>query len=153
MIEHGGLRLHHVGYVVPDIPSGAAGFVHSLGARWDGRVYDDPIQNVRVAFVVIRPGEAMVELVEPAENRSPVRHFLQTKGGGLHHLCYEVADIDQTMTEMRSLGSRIARRPRPAVAFEGRRIAWMLTPENLLVELLERKAEDSNNEPGKRLGA
>jgi hypothetical protein len=45
------------------------------------------------------------------------------------------------MAGMKSRGALIARRPKPAVAFEGRRIAWMLTAEKMLVELLERQAQ------------
>ncbi len=78
-----------------------------------------------------------MELVEPAGEQSPVRASLE-KGGGLHHLCYEVENCDQVISAMRQRGAMIVRRPQPAVAFEGRRIAWMLTSEKLLVELLER---------------
>ncbi len=50
---------------------------------------------------------------------------------------YEVEDLERGMAEMKTRGAIIARRPKPAVAFQGRRIAWMLTAEKLLVELLE----------------
>ena len=63
--------------------------------------------------------------------------FLWEKGTGLHHVCYEVEDLERGMAEMKTRGAIIARRPKPAVAFQGRRIAWMLTAEKLLVELLE----------------
>jgi len=131
------LNLHHIGFVVPDIAAGVSGFVRSLGASWDGRIYEDPNQAVRVTFLATRPGDAQIELVEPAGEHSPVLRFLREKGGGMHHICYEVADLDRQMAEMKSRGALIARRAKPAVAFQGRRIAWMLTSEKLLVELLE----------------
>jgi methylmalonyl-CoA/ethylmalonyl-CoA epimerase len=118
------------------------GFVRSLAASWDGRIYEDPLQKVKVAFLAARPGDTPIELVEPAADDSPVMRFLREKGGGLHHVCYEVPNLEEQMAEMKSRGSSIARRPRPAVAFNGRRIAWMLTAEKLLVELLERPGED-----------
>ena len=59
------------------------------------------------------------------------------KGGGLHHLCYEVEDCEKALAAMRQRSAMIVRRPQPAVAFAGRRIAWMLTAEKLLIELLE----------------
>jgi methylmalonyl-CoA/ethylmalonyl-CoA epimerase len=133
-----GLTLHHVGFVVPDITAAMAGFANSLAAAWDGRIYDDPQQKVKVAFLVTHPAQAQIELVEPAADESPVLRFLREKGGGLHHVCYEVEDLETNMAAMRSRGSVIAKRPKPAVAFNGRRIAWMLTPEKLLIELLER---------------
>jgi methylmalonyl-CoA/ethylmalonyl-CoA epimerase len=129
--------LHHLGFVVTDIGAGMEGFVRSLGASWNGLVYEDPHQRVKVAFLAARAGDPLIELVEPAAEDSPVRRFLAEKGGGLHHVCYEVEDLEGAMAEMKSRGALITRRPKPAVAFDGRRIAWMLTAEKLLVELLE----------------
>ncbi len=77
-----------------------------------------------------------MELVEPAGEQSPVRAFLEN-GGGLHHICYEVADCEKALAAMRQRGAMIVRRTKPAVAFGGRGIAWLLTAEKLLVELLE----------------
>ncbi len=77
-----------------------------------------------------------MELVEPASEKSPVRAFLE-KGGGLHHLCYEVQDCEESLRHLRNCGAMIVSRAKPAVAFEGRRIAWALTAEKLLIELLE----------------
>jgi len=131
-------RFHHVGFVVPDIARGMEGFVRSLAAAWDGRVFEDPLQKVRVAFLAARPGDPLIELVEPVGEDSPVRRFLTDRGGGLHHVCYEVADLEEQMNDLKARGSTIVRRPRPAVAFGGRRIAWVVTPEKLVVELLER---------------
>ena len=79
----------------------------------------------------------MIELVEPAGEDSPVFRFLSERGGGLHHLCYTVGNLDDEIARMKRAGSMAVRRPKPAVAFGGRKIAWMLTPERLLVELLE----------------
>ena len=134
------LKFHHVGYVVGSIAGTVEGFIRSLGAQWDGCVYEDPNQRVKVTFLVTRPGDPQIELVEPAAEDSPVLAFLREKGGGLHHVCYEVENLEQSMGEFKLRGALIARRPKPAVAFQGRRIAWVLTAEKLLVELLEIEA-------------
>ena len=52
----------------------------------------------------------------------------------LHHVCYEVADLEQELADFRPRGAVIAKRPKPVVAFAGRRIAWLITVEKLLVE-------------------
>jgi methylmalonyl-CoA/ethylmalonyl-CoA epimerase len=135
------LNFHHVGYVVENIGATVEGFRRSLGAQWDGCVYEDPHQKVKVTFLTTRPGDPQIELVEPAGDDSPVLRFLREKGSGLHHVCYEVEDLERSMAEMKTRGAMIARRPKPAVAFGGRRIAWMLTAEKLLVELLEREPQ------------
>jgi methylmalonyl-CoA/ethylmalonyl-CoA epimerase len=133
------LNFHHVGYVVANIAATVEGFKRSLDAQWDGCVYEDPHQKVKVTFLTTRRGDPQIELVEPAGEDSPVLRFLREKGSGLHHVCYEVEDLERSMAEMRTRGAMIARRPKPAVAFQGRQIAWMLTAEKLLVELLERQ--------------
>lgn len=130
--------LHHVGYVVADIAASIENFARSVGATWDGAISEDPNQRVKVAFLTGRVQDAQIELVEPVGAGSPVREFLQ-KGGGLHHVCYEVGDLEAELSSFRNRGALIAKRPKPAIAFEGRRIAWVLTAEKLLVELLERK--------------
>jgi methylmalonyl-CoA/ethylmalonyl-CoA epimerase len=55
----------------------------------------------------------------------------------MHHLCYEVADLEESVRVMRANGSLLVRPPKPAVAFADRRIAWVLTAEGLLIEYLE----------------
>ena len=135
------MRLHHLGFVVADIAAAMPGFVRSMAATWDEQIFVDPHQKVKVAFLTTRPGDPQIELVEPNAGDSPVLRFLQEKGGGLHHACYEVEDLERGLTDFRSRGSIIVKRPKPAVAFNGRRIAWLLTPEKFLVELLEERAK------------
>ena len=136
------LRLHHWGFVVGDIQAGASGFVTSLGAVWDGVVYEDPQQSVKVTFLTTGDSRPSMELVEPMSEDSPVSRFLQTCGGGLHHVCYEIEDIEAVLANLRARGALITKQPLPAVAFAGRRIAWVITPEKLLVELLEKSARN-----------
>jgi methylmalonyl-CoA/ethylmalonyl-CoA epimerase len=130
-------RLHHIGFVVASISASATGFLRSLGANWDGQVFVDTNQKVKVTFLTLLPGDPQLELVEPNAEDAPVNRFLSEKGPGLHHLCYEVDDLEEALAEMRSNGALLAKPPKPAVAFGGRRIAWMITAEKLLVEMLE----------------
>jgi methylmalonyl-CoA/ethylmalonyl-CoA epimerase len=126
-----------VGFVVAAIQESIQGFVRSLAAQWDEKIFHDPLQKVRVTFLQTQnPSDAQVELIEPAAEDSPILSFLQ-KGGGLHHLCYEVTNLDSELDEMRSRGLVVVRKPLPAVAFENRRIAWLSTKQKLLLEFLE----------------
>jgi methylmalonyl-CoA/ethylmalonyl-CoA epimerase len=130
-------RLHHIGMVVDSIERTALSVARSLGATWDGKTFSDPLQVVRVTFLSGRsPQDPMIELVEPDGERSPVINFLK-RGGGLHHLCYEVKTLEAQLEFIRSIGGLIVKPPLPAVAFGGRRIAWVFTKDSLLVEYLE----------------
>jgi methylmalonyl-CoA/ethylmalonyl-CoA epimerase len=129
--------LHHVGYVVKSIEEQAAGFVKSLGATWDQQIIHDPLQGAKVTFLrTPGTGDAQIELVEPAGDNSPVSRFLE-KGGGLHHLCYEVTDLGEHLKLIRAAGCVVVRAPMPAAAFQQRLIAWAWTREKLLLEFLE----------------
>jgi len=130
--------LHHLGFVVASISKVAEEFATSMGLRWDGKIIHDPLQRVRVSFFL--PADTrnpVFELVEPASEGSPVTHFLK-KGGGLHHVCYEINDLESGLQKARSTGLAIVAAPTPAVAFDGRRIAWVCSRSRLLMELLER---------------
>jgi len=134
----GRLGLHHVGFVVSSIRESGESFALALGARWDGNIIFDPIQKVQVSFFQARNAtDPMLELVEPGGPESPVSRFLE-RGGGLHHLCYEVGDLESHLLFCKSVGTVIIRPPVPAVAFGGRRIAWAVTKKRLLMEFLER---------------
>lgn len=133
----GPVKLHHVGFVVPSIKDSGHSFALALGAAWDEKIVFDPIQKVRVSFFQgHNPGDPQIELVEPGGPESPVSRFL-TRGGGLHHVCYEVQDLDEHLRFCKSVGTVIVRPPVPAVAFGGRRIAWGVTRKKLLIEFLE----------------
>ena len=130
--------LHHVGFVVSSIQEEIDGFTASVGATWNGEIFEDPLQQVRVTFLEpASPGEAAIELVEPTVDNSPVSRFL-ARGGGLHHLCYEVDNLEEELKQARSRGGLIVKQPLPAVAFKGRRIAWVVTRHRLVIEYLER---------------
>jgi methylmalonyl-CoA/ethylmalonyl-CoA epimerase len=130
--------LHHLGFVVPSISAAGDQFAAIMSAEWNGQIIHDPIQRVRVAFFTPHDERNPVfELVEPAAEASPVRKFLN-KGGGLHHVCYELDDLETGLQEARRAGFAIVARPAPAVAFAGRRIAWVVSTSRLLIEFLER---------------
>jgi methylmalonyl-CoA/ethylmalonyl-CoA epimerase len=145
MPSDGGITLHHVGHVVASIEDSIERYRIALGALSVSEVFEDPIQRARVAFLGLpTPGLrhlVQFELVEPAAPDSPVARFLE-KGGGLHHLCYEVDDLEAQIRWMKSQRALLIRSPKPAVAFAGRRIAWMRTADALLIEYLERQLPD-----------
>lgn len=134
-----GRTLHDVGLVVKDIAKCIERFSRALGGRWDGRIILDPIQSVRVAFIQISSEPSLfVELVEPAGTSSPVDAFVR-KGTALHHVCFQVEDLESSLQSIEMEGGVLVKRSQPASAFDGRRIAWIYTPARLLVELLEKQ--------------
>ncbi len=128
--------LHHIGFAFQSISRVLDGFGASMSAHSNGEIIHDPLQNVRVTFLKSSSSEPLLELVEPAGPGSPVSKFVE-QGGGLHHLCYEVGVLEEQLAFARLQGGVVVKRPLPAVAFGGRRIAWVLTKYGLLLEYLE----------------
>ena len=130
--------LHHVVFVVSSIQTSVQGFADMLQSNWDTHVFHDPNQGVRVTFLQShKAGDPLWELIEPADEKSPVQSFA-AKGGGLHHVCFVVQNLGEALEQARTRGAIVTRPPMPAVAFGGRRIAWVYTKTRLLIEYLER---------------
>jgi methylmalonyl-CoA/ethylmalonyl-CoA epimerase len=77
-----------------------------------------------------------IELVAPLGDDSPVNRLL-SKGGGAYHTCYAVDDIEQAIAQARTNGCLLVSGPSPAVAYGGKRIAWLYTPTRQLFEVVE----------------
>src|ERR1700680_795484 len=130
---------HHIGVVVASIQTSVQAFMDPLQAEWDGTIFYEPNQAVRVTFLRGKhAANPLLELVEPAGENSPVIPFLK-RGGGLHHLCYQIDHLEDQLALRRAHRGLVVSPPLPAVAFGGRRIAWVYTKNKLLLEYLERQ--------------
>lgn len=131
-------RLHHVGLVVPRIGEAAEGLEKCFSMLETTIPFDDTAQKVRVQFVHVSGG-VFIELIEPAAIGSPVDQFLN-RGGGLHHVAFEVPDFDRALDDAERGGARLV--TRPWIGFEGRRLAFVMPRggPRLLVEIVQRYA-------------
>jgi methylmalonyl-CoA/ethylmalonyl-CoA epimerase len=99
-----------------------------------------PGQKVQVAFLPV--GESNVELLEPTSPDSPVAKFLEKRGGGVHHLCFAVEDLEGALADLSGRGFRLIHTA-PVPGAGGKRVAF-LHPEaggGVLIELSEKKEE------------
>ena len=133
-----GLRLRHIGMAVPDLAPTADLLGQLLGYQRISGPFHDPIQRVDVIFLAASPTDpAQNEPIAPTSEDSPVRSLLAKGGASAYHLCFETTDIDRALEHARTLGCVLLSGPVPAVAFAGRRIAWLYTPTRQLFELVE----------------
>jgi methylmalonyl-CoA/ethylmalonyl-CoA epimerase len=131
------LCLHHVGIVVGDITEAAGRYVERFGCTVCTGLIHDPTQTAFVQFLR-QPGDAVyLELVAPDGPGSKLAHAL-SKGGGLNHLGYAVDDIESACRELRLRKMALVQAPVAAVAFPGRRIAWLIGRDRIPIELVER---------------
>ena len=129
-------EFHHTGVAVADMQQATAEYKLLFDYDVTDGPYDDPIQKVSVCFLARGVGDPAIELVAPLGIDSPVSRILK-KGGGAYHVCYEVADIETAIEHLTGNGSFLVSAPVPAVAFEMRKIAWLVTDTGLLTELVE----------------
>jgi methylmalonyl-CoA/ethylmalonyl-CoA epimerase len=132
------MKLHHVGIVVPKIQDSLGEITKYLKFETIGLPTLVGSQKVNICFLKI--GEPFLELIEPIEESSPIAEFAK-KGGGIHHLCFEVKDIHQQVKEMSKKGATVL--VQPVEGFDSRLIAFVdLNMKNTkcgLIELLEVK--------------
>jgi methylmalonyl-CoA/ethylmalonyl-CoA epimerase len=137
-----GFKLMHVGVAVPSLGPTTETLSNLFGYRVISGPFDDPIQKVSVNFLTTAPTDSVeIELIAPLTEDSPIRSMLAKNGGGSYHFCFETSDIDKALEHAVKNGCMIVSKPVPAVAFQGRRIAWIYTSSRQLFELVEAKAE------------
>ena len=133
-------KLLHVGVAVPSLGPTTELLSTLFGYKVVSGPFDDPIQKVTVCFLAKTDEEATeLELIAPTSEDSPIRSMLAKDGGGAYHLCFQTSDIDGALAHARETGCLVVASPVPAVAFGGRRIAWIYTRSRQLFELVEAK--------------
>jgi methylmalonyl-CoA/ethylmalonyl-CoA epimerase len=102
--------IHHLGVAVEDLDEALSTYERLFGAELEHRA-TVPDQGVEAAAV--RLGDGRVELLEPLEPDTPVGRFLAKRGPGMHHVAYEVEDVQLAVTQLADAGAEmIDERPR-----------------------------------------
>lgn len=90
-------RIHHVAIVVRSIDEAVGLWRDMLGLELE-TIMDIPTDKVRIAFLAV--GESKVELVEPTDDTTGVARFLDSKGEGFHHVCFEVDNLAEALIRL-----------------------------------------------------
>jgi methylmalonyl-CoA/ethylmalonyl-CoA epimerase len=129
-------RIDHIAIVIDDIQNALEFWQEALGLKLE-QVEDVPEQKAVVAF--LPTGESEVELVKPTTDDSGVARFLQKRGPGMHHICFEVDGLEAILDDLKLKGIRLINET-PTIGAGGSRIAF-IHPEStqgVLVELYEK---------------
>lgn len=109
----GFLRMDHVGIVVEKLDAALHTYCDLLGFRLLQRL---TIVEQLVEAAFLDGGNGTVELIAPTDTASGTARFLQARGEGVHHVCFEVEDIVASLTELAAQGVRlIDEKPRQGV--------------------------------------
>lgn len=131
------MKFHHIGLAVSNIQDEIK-YYRSIGAVEFSKIFNDEIQNVRIAFFML--GGIRYELVSPLSSGSPVDNLLKNKKR-IYHTCYEVLDLEDKINFFQNLGALLVLPPTRAVALDNRRVSFLLTRPGDLIELMESSDE------------
>jgi methylmalonyl-CoA/ethylmalonyl-CoA epimerase len=129
------LRLDHIAIAVPDLERAITRFCDDLQIPLSGRE-DVLSQSTTTAFLPI-PGTRL-ELVHPISHQGPIQGFLEKRGGGLHHLCFETDNILADISRLKARGYRFLSE-NPTAGAHGSSVIFLHPKdfEGVLIELVQ----------------
>ncbi len=127
-------KLNHVAIVVPDLEAAAAIYRDTLGADVSEPL-ELPAHGVVTIFVELP--NTKIELLHPMGDGSPIAKFLKVNpSGGMHHICYEVADIEAAAAKMERSGARVLGDGKPKTGAHNKPVLF-LHPKDFCGTLVE----------------
>jgi len=127
-------KLNHVAIVVPDLDAAATLYRDTLGAQVSP---PQPLPEHGVTTVFVDVPNTRIELLHPLGAQSPIRKFLEANpSGGMHHLCFEVADIRTARDRLVARGARVLGDGEPRTGAHGKPVLF-LHPKDFCGTLIE----------------
>ena len=127
-------RINHIAIAVPDIEKASSIWENALGANISP-TQSLPEHGVKVVF--IESPNTKVELLEPLNKQSPISKFLERNpSGGMHHICYEVSNLEKATQRLKSVGAKILGDGRPKLGAHGNSVIF-LNPGDFSGTLIE----------------
>ena len=102
------MKLHHIGIVVKNIQDSLGELTQFLS--FESTTVPALISSQKVNVCFLKTNNVYIELIEPAEENSPISEFI-VKGGGFHHICFEINDIHKEVEKMVKNGAHLVVKP------------------------------------------
>ena len=130
-------KLDHIGIAVNSLQEALPFYRDRLGMNLIKTEVVEA-QGVRVAFLSL--GSEIIELIEGTDEQSPIRKFIAKRGEGIHHLCFQVLNLEESLKELKDKGVRLIDEI-PRQGADGARVAFLhpASSHGLLIELKEKK--------------
>jgi methylmalonyl-CoA/ethylmalonyl-CoA epimerase len=128
-------RIDHVGVAVEDLDAAIALYENTYNMEL---VHRETVEEQGVEAVLLDVGENHVELLAPLGPDTPVGKFLAKKGPGIHHVAYQVTDIDAALESLKAAGTRLIDET-PRIGIRGSRVAFLhpAASGGVLTEIVE----------------
>ena len=131
------MKINHLGIAAKSIEEALRFWTDGLGLE---NVHTEVVEDQKVRVAMLPVGESRIELLEPTSEDSPISKFLEKRGGGIHHIAIEVADINAALARLKAQGVRLIDES-PKVGAEGCLVAFVhpASTNGVLLELVESK--------------
>lgn len=133
------MKIHHIAYAVASIEA-ARSKMEYLGYEVSQSVMSDTLRNIKIEFMKHTESGMVIELVEPEGEPNPVSGCLDKNNGMAvpYHICYETENLEQEIEKARKNGFMMIQKPAPAPAIGGRRVAFLVSKDGGMIELVEK---------------
>src|SRR5215831_3755893 len=130
-------KLEHIGIAVKNLDESNKLFAKLLG-KVPYKIEEVESEGVRTSFFEL--GGVKIELLEAINSNSPIAKFIEKRGEGIHHLAFEVADIEKSIQSYSENGFALLNE-HPKAGADNKQIAFMhpKSTNGVLVELCEEK--------------
>ncbi len=127
-------KLHHIAIAVSDLKKASETF-RKLGFKMGS---SHPVPGMKVNALFTQVGETQIEFIQPTNPDSTVAKFLERRGEGLHHLCFEVPDIEASLKDYEKKGFVLINK-KPEIGAQGK-VAFLhpKSTNGVLIELIEK---------------
>ncbi|MHA1989401.1 MAG: methylmalonyl-CoA epimerase [Candidatus Hodarchaeales archaeon] len=128
-------KIDHIGIVVKSIEDHMNFYRNILKLPFLGY---KTVETQKVKVAMFQIGESVIELLEPIDEESPINNFLNKRGEGIHHLCYDVDNIEGTLEDLKAKNINLINE-KPVIGAKGGKIAFLhpKSTGSVLIELSE----------------
>ena len=134
------MKIDHIGYVTKDIKKKSRYFTNTLGYKVLTSKIIEPAHDVSVQFFSMGNNSyPLLELIEPLNKRSKILNFLKKYGEGIHHIAYEVININKKIEYFRKKNFIVLSEIVPGAGHNNTPTVWLYSYDGDLIELIQKQ--------------
>lgn len=134
-------KIDHIAIASENIDEAQRLFKALLGLSLEKR---ETVEDQHITTDIYAAGDSHIEVMEPTQSDSSVGKFLENRGEGIHHICFEVTNIEEMLSDLKSAGIKLINE-KPTIGVEGKKIAFLhpKSTHGVLIELSESASENN----------
>lgn len=127
--------VHHYGFLTKNIEKSLRTF-EKLGYEKTSDLINDSQRGIDILFIESKNNQ-VIELVSPNQPESVVNSVMKSQVNSIYHICYIVKSLELSIESLSKKNFVLIDPPKPAIAFDGKKVAFMMSRHTGIIELLE----------------